>query len=81
MCRYEYNCGWGCDCNPSVNNLATNPSNQTFVVPVAGASAYQDWLAENPDLDPNLHPDSPWVLSYWVENYVQGQFVYEEFEI
>ena len=64
-----------CTCQPS------NPSNKTVVIPVAGSSAYQEWLAYNPDLDPSLNPDSPWSESYWLENYVQQQLIYTEDEL
>lgn len=73
-------CGCGsphgyCTCDP------TNTSNRTMVIPVSGASAYADWLAYNPDLDPNVNPDSPWNESYWLEHWVKMNLNYENFEI
>lgn len=56
-----------CTCQP------TNPSNRTVIVPQEGSSAYEAFLAYNPDLDPSLNPDSPWTEDYWLNNYVKGQ--------
>lgn len=69
MCtNNNYNCGCGCDpCQP------LNQSNKTIVVPIAGASGYQEWLAYNPDKDPNLNPTSPWTEKYWIDNWTKGQ--------
>lgn len=51
----------------------TNPSNKTYVVPVAGQSAYEAWKTYN--------PDSTWSESEWLENYVKVNNNYENFEI
>lgn len=51
----------------------SNPSNKTIITGQAGANAYEEFLAYNPDLDPNLNPESPWTEQYWLENYVKGQ--------
>lgn len=51
----------------------TNPSNKTVVVPVAGASAYKEWLSYNPELDPQLNSNSPWTEVYWLNNYAKGE--------
>ncbi len=68
-----------CGCKEPCQPL--NSSNKTYVVPVAGSSAYQEWLSYNPDLDPSLNPDSPYTESYWLENWVKVNLNYEDFEI
>lgn len=75
-----YRCRSGCSCHKCYKQ-PTNPSNKTVVVPVSGVSAYEAFLAYNPDLDPNLNPESPWTESYWLENWVKTNLNYEDFEI
>ena len=70
--------GGACGCG---KGQPLNKSNKTYVVPVEGVSSYELWLQYNPDLDPNLNPDSPWVEAYWLENYVKINNNYEDFEI
>lgn len=62
--------GCGCGCG---KGQPLNRSNQTFTVPVEGVSAYETFLAYNPNLDPNLNPDSPWDEAYWLNRYVKGE--------
>jgi len=71
---------YGCSCNKCYEQ-PLNPSNRTIVVPVAGADAYQTWLAYHPELDPANNPSSPWTEPYWLDNWVKTNLNYEQFEI
>lgn len=50
--------GYGCDCYP------INQSNKTMVVPLAGKSAFEAYLA--------YHPDYPYDEKYWTEVTMRG---------
>lgn len=66
MCRNRCN-----TCDECVQ--PQNASNKTFIIPVAGASSYSEWLSYYPELDPTINPESPWTEKYWVDNWTKGQ--------
>lgn len=76
MCNNRCNfCGTlnsgSCGCGAGQQILINK--NTTEVIPVSGMSAYETYMAYN--------PTSTWTEAEFLENYVQGQLVYENFEI
>lgn len=60
-------------CRCSGGNPVLINKNTTEVIPVGGKDAYEIWKAYN--------PESTWTEAEWLDRYVEGQLVYETFEI
>lgn len=68
--KHNHNCN--CGCRDRHYRHRDPSTNKTIVISNDGKSAYEIWLKYNPELDPNINPNSPWTEEYWIENYISG---------